>query len=68
VPRVNPYGEVIRIVREEKRIAVAELCRRLGVTYHHCRYSILKPIVLLYPEIVLVKENGVEYVEFRPKG
>jgi hypothetical protein len=54
-------------VKKRGRVKVGELATLVGVSYHYFRYSIVKQITATYDDIVLVKENGVEYLEYRPK-
>jgi len=62
----NLINKIIYLVKKYRRISIAELCKMVGLSYHYCRYSVIEPITILSPEIVLVKENRVEYVLHRP--
>jgi len=59
--------KVANLVRERKRATVAELAAVLGVSYFYFKYSIVKTLLALYGDIVLVRENGVDYLVYRPQ-
>jgi len=58
---------IVSEIRKRGRVKVGELAAMLGVSYTYFRYSIVKVVTAVYDDIVLIKENGVEYLEYRPK-
>jgi len=58
---------IVNVIRERGRVKVGELAAMLGVSYTYFRYSIVKVVTAVYDDIVLIKESGVEYLEYRPK-
>jgi len=66
--RGDTFNKAIQIILKHKRIKLAELCSMLNLSYHYCRYWVVKPILLLHSEIVLVYDHDVDYVEYRPKS
>jgi len=58
---------IVSEIRKRGRVKVGELAAMLGVSYTYFRYSIVKVVTAVYDDIVLIKESGVEYLEYRPK-
>jgi hypothetical protein len=56
---------IVSVIRERGKIKVAELAAVLGVSYHYFRYSIVKLLTAIYEDIILVRENGVDYLVYR---
>jgi len=67
MPRLNTIEWIARVIRERGRVKVGELAAMLGVSYTYFRYSIVKVVTAVYDDIVLIKESGVKYLEYRPK-
>jgi len=57
----------VEIIKSRKKLKVAELCNELGLSYNYCRYIMLKMLLALHEDIQLVKEGGVDYIEYKPK-
>jgi len=62
------FEKAIQIVEKYRRIKIVELCKELNLTYHYCRYWVVKPLLILHPEIVLVHDHDIDYLEYRPKA
>jgi DeoR/GlpR family transcriptional regulator of sugar metabolism len=58
---------VVSEVQKRGRVKVGELATLVGVSYQYFRYSIVRQLTATYEDIVLIKESGVEYLEYRPK-
>jgi hypothetical protein len=58
---------VLSEVQKRGRVKVGELATLVGVSYQYFKYSIVRQLTSTYDDIVLVKENGIEYLEYRPK-
>ena len=54
-------------VKKRGRVKVGELATLVGVSYQYFKYSVVRQLTSTYDDFVLVKEGGVEYLEYRPK-
>jgi len=59
--------EIVKIIRANGRVRIAELAVQLGYSYLYFKYSIVKTLLALHKDIVLVRENGVDYLVHRPQ-
>jgi hypothetical protein len=58
---------IVSEIQNSGCVKVGELATLVGVSYQYFRYSTVRQLTATCEDIVLVKENGVEYLEYRPK-
>ena len=59
--------EIVRVIRAKGKMRLADLAAQLGYSYFYFKYSIVKTLLALNGDIVLVRENGVDYLVYRPQ-
>jgi len=63
------YQKVVEILKERKKIKLAELANIFHYRYNYFKYNILYPLMNLRYDIIIEKEiDGVEYVIFIDGG